>query len=142
MKKLMLIIAFVALIAAPAFSHCGVCAVGEAKGSKGSMHEGKAKGMMEKMMENLGLSDEQVEKINALKKEKMKKKQAAHDEFKAKLKEILSEEQMNKYEEMKGKHHDHKGSMMEHKGSKGSDHENHKGHDHDHGHKHEHKGSH
>ena len=101
----------------------------------GSMSEEKMQEKMNKMKDKLGLSDEQFEKVKALKKAKHEKKKAAWEEKKAKMKsireeymagmkEILTAEQLEKYEAMKekkGSDRDHKGSHHEYKGSKGSE---------------------
>jgi hypothetical protein len=67
------------------------------------------------MTADLGLSDEQKGKVEAIMKEKMEQKKALkeehradmdslHENFKAQLKGILTEEQMTKWEAMKDEH--------------------------------------
>ncbi len=108
MKKLTLTFLMLILSASIASAHCGVCGVGEAKGSdkgsaKGSMKT-DMKEKMNKMYEGLNLTDDQKAKIAVLKETKHKAIQAAKDEFKAGLKEILTEEQLAAFEMMHSNH--------------------------------------
>ena len=118
------------------YAHCGMCSLSK---EDGDWVEKK----VQKMTENLGLSQEQAAQMRVLMNEKMEKKkaiqseksdalEAVKEEYSAKIKALLTDEQKVKYEVMmkgraangmKGSGHDH-----EHKGShgemKGSDYEN------------------
>lgn len=98
------------------YAHCGVCGLRSAKDSDWL---GKK---MTMMTENLGLSDEQATQVEALIKEKVEKKKAVMDEYTAKIKALLTDEQNAKYDAMKAEKTkgSMKGSYHEHKGSKGS----------------------
>jgi len=143
MKKLTLLVVLAILFsAAPVFAHCGMCGMGEAKGSdKGSMSENWTAEKTASLTEALGLSEEQAAQVtaalevkkskkNALKEEKKANMDAIRDEFHAALKSILTAEQLEKHEammaekekmkaEMKGGDHHH----GEHKGSGHDEHE-------------------
>lgn len=116
---------FISVVSAQA--HCGKCGIGDApKGEAQEMVTDK----LDKMTKDLKLSAEQKAQVQSFMKEKMEKKHhimeekkaaldALHEEFKAKLKGVLSEEQMKKWEsaqdekgEMRGKcPHGKKGKM-------------------------------
>lgn len=137
MKKLIILTVLLAFAGVtPVFAHCGKCGVGDDK----KVMDVDAK--VEKLTKKLGLSEDQANKLRPVLQEKMDKKkalkekkmadmQAIHDDYQAKLKGILTPEQLTKYEAMKKEMMEHKGSMMD--GQKGSmDMED----------MHEHKGSH
>jgi hypothetical protein len=125
MKKLIILTALLAFagMATPVFAHCGKCGVGDDK----KVMDVDAK--VEKLTKKLGLSEDQANKLKPVLQEKMDKKkalyekkkadmQALHDDYQAKLKGILTPEQLSKYEAMKEGMMEHKGSMMDgHKGS-------------------------
>ena len=127
MKKLAFLLSVIFLMStAPAFAHCGMCGIGEAKGEMaGEMTGDMADKKVEKMKEELGLSDEQAAQVKALVEKKIAAKQKAQDDFKAGLDAILTDEQKAKKMEMKEEHME-KGS----KGSKGSHHDHGDGHEH------------
>ncbi len=96
-KYLMLVVVGVVLSASNgAFAHCGSCGVGDAVHAEAD----KAAMKSDKMGEDLGLSDEQKAQVKAAMEEKMALKQAAVDAYHAKLKTILNEEQLKKYNAM------------------------------------------
>jgi len=118
MKKMILMIVLgLILTASPVFAHCGMCGVDGKKGDKKArVHTGEVDGKVKKMTKTLGLSEEQSQKVKAIIEAKMEKKKAVHeemeskmnairDEFKASMKEVLTPEQMEKFEDMpmKGK---------------------------------------
>lgn len=107
MRKLILSLLLLSLSALPAFAHCGMCGVGDKKDA-GSMADKK----VEAMTAELGLSEEQATQLKAIMNEKMEKKSALHEkqtaemdavkeEYKSKLKSVLTEEQLKQYESMK-----------------------------------------
>ncbi len=59
---------------------------------------------MERMTKELNLNEEQKTKMDALFKEQHEKYKAIHEETRARLKEILTPEQMTKMDEMKKRH--------------------------------------
>ncbi len=66
-------------------------------GRKGDRNQEK---MLEKVKEELGLSDEQLQKFRELKAEEMQKMREFRDAQDKKIRELLTEEQRAKYEEM------------------------------------------
>jgi periplasmic protein CpxP/Spy len=98
-------------------AQCGKCGMGdEAKVERQDMVGEK----LNQMSKDLKLSAEQRVQVESILKEKMEKKhqimeqhkaamEALHGEFKAKLKSVLSEEQMTKWEAQKDKMGDMKG---------------------------------
>jgi len=145
---LLITLTILAVGAGSALAHCGMCGIGEAKGSKGSMKENWAEEKVKNMTDELGLSEEQASQVSAIMKEKMDKKiaiyeekktkmEAVKEEYKGKLKKVLTDEQFEKYTAMKekkkaereekgsghehkGSHHEDKGSYFDHKDRKGS----------------------
>ena len=117
-KILFMVLAGLFVAAATAQANCGRCGMGDMP--KAQAQE-PVKRHLDKMAKDLKLSDEQKARVEVIMKEKMEKKDrimkekmvamdALHEEFKAKLKGVLSEEQMKKWEagqehkgEMKGK---------------------------------------
>lgn len=110
MKKVLgILLAFLFLTAGNAFAHCGKCGMGDDPSmDMTAMAEEKAG----KMAKDLSLTDEQKSKVASIIKEKMRNKRslmeakdkamdALHEEFQTKLKGILTEEQMKKWEEKK-----------------------------------------
>lgn len=108
-KVLAIVITALLLTSGNAQAHCGKCGVGDApKSDIDTMLNEKT----EMLTKKLNLTDDQKAKVQAILKEKMAKKQeimdqkhnamdALHEEFKAKLGAILTEEQMKNWEEMK-----------------------------------------
>lgn len=149
MKKVLFVLALIlSLSGTQAFAHCGVCGVGEAKGSghedhdhgdhKGSHMDGEK--MQEKMdkkaamlSEKLGLDERQQAQLKTIMEEKAAKKKemkaenhdamkTLQDETHAKIEAILNDEQKTKFAEINSMK-DEKGSMKNKKmedGEKGS----------------------
>lgn len=128
-KQLILITAILMVTAGPVFACCGFCDLSK----KGSNHDEWKKAKIEKMTTELGLSADQVTQVEALLSDKIEKKKAVWDEakkekaaireeYKTKLKSILTAEQLEKHTAMmeeKESKREHKGSDYEHE--KGSD---------------------
>lgn len=121
MQKIMwMVMAVLFLAIGSAQAHCGKCGVGEAAPAQMKDAKDSSAAKVDKLAKDLKLSDEQKVKVEALVKEKLEKKQkimadkesamdALHEDFKAKLKSALSEEQYKSWEagldksgEMKG----------------------------------------
>lgn len=95
------------LIAGNASAHCGKCGLGDAPDKDMKAMAGERN---DKMAKELGLNDEQKGKLSALMNEKMEKRHAImeenrkamdalHEDFQAKLKGFLTEDQVKKLEE-------------------------------------------
>ena len=82
-KLLLLTLGLILASSTTAFAHCGMCGEEDDHGKKGSMMKEE---MMEKkadmMKENLGLTDEQAEKLKAAKMKKKEKMKEAKEEYK------------------------------------------------------------
>ena len=121
MNKTILMTTLILMSAAgPAFAGCGMCGVGEAKKGHHAMKEELAAEKVKKMTKQLDLSAEQAKQLEAIMQEKMDKKKAVHEEtekkmdairedFQAKLKTVLTPEQLEKYNSMKDKKEDNPG---------------------------------
>ena len=119
-KILTLLLGSILLAGGAAHAHCGACGVGDSD-AKAMKKDKKMAAHMGKMHHKLGLSDDQAAKMDAAKKEKMKKIEAARAEYMAAVKSILNEEQMEKFMKMKGsKKGSKKGSGKVHGSKKGS----------------------
>ena len=100
----------IALVLAGVFALAPASIAAEKKGKKKPEAGQKAKGKGNPILEKLGLSDDQKKEFMALQKETAaKRKEAGKDkdaqkavnaEFQSKLKEILSEEQMEQYKKL------------------------------------------
>lgn len=105
MKKIFFSMLIVLLAAGPAFSGCPMCGP---DGKKESVREKKVVEKAKKLSKKLDLSDEQAKRVEDLIFEKMEKKKAVHAEaqqkievikadYRAKLKSILTPEQLERY---------------------------------------------
>ncbi|MBF0386005.1 MAG: hypothetical protein HQL27_09080 [Candidatus Omnitrophica bacterium] len=113
MKRTVYILGLLLVLAATsAYANCGNCGMDakEGAGEHKAMKTPEAKVAM--LQAELGLSEDQVQKIKPLVEEKMakidalreehhQKKEALSEEYTAKIKAILSEEQAMKFEEWK-----------------------------------------
>ncbi|MCR4337058.1 MAG: hypothetical protein NUV91_04545 [Candidatus Omnitrophica bacterium] len=110
MKKITAIILFSLFLTTAAQANCGKCGVGDKhpEANKDQMVSEK----VAKMTAEFNLTDEQKAQVQNLIQEKMTKKeaimeekhkamQALHEDFHAKLKGVLTEEQIKKWESMK-----------------------------------------
>lgn len=110
MKRILwLVLVVLFLTAGNLYAHCGKCGVGdEAVENAAAQVDEK----VAKLTEDLGLDDEQKARLKVIIQEKMDKKQqimadkhkamdALHEDFQAKLKEVLTAEQFKKWEAIK-----------------------------------------
>ncbi|MGD0958692.1 MAG: hypothetical protein ABSB19_02665 [Methylomonas sp.] len=91
-----------AMVMAIPFSVSAAAPDGPDKGGPG-WHEGKR---MEYMSKELGLSDDQKIKLEAIMKTNHEKFKAMREENDKQVEAILTKDQIAKYEEMKKKHHE------------------------------------
>jgi periplasmic protein CpxP/Spy len=82
------------------------------------MMDGMAQKRTEHMTKMLSLTDEQKPKVEAILKTEMEKMKAVHEETKNSLKEVLTPEQMTKFETMHEKHQQMRKERMTDKKSK------------------------
>ncbi|MCA9400757.1 MAG: hypothetical protein KC713_03960 [Candidatus Omnitrophica bacterium] len=143
MKKTMVLFsAAVILSAGPVFAHCGSCGMDDEHGdmiesTKGKMMKEVKKGdwvekKLNMMADDLGLTEQQQEEIKAIMKDKAERMEEIHvgagdemkaimDDYEAKLKDVLTEEQYEKHakkvlrmqKEMKHMKMEHTGEMHE-----------------------------
>lgn len=108
-KSLGILLVVLFLTAGNALAHCGKCGMGD---DSGMDMKAMAEEKVGKMAKDLSLNDEQKSRVAAIVKEKMEKKHAImnekhkamddlHEEYKGKLKEVLNEEQLKKWEKKK-----------------------------------------
>lgn len=115
MRKIIgIMLAGLFLVAGNASAHCGKCGIGDA--AQGEDMSAMVDERVSKMSKDLELNDEQKGKVAAIMNEKMEKKHALmeehhkamdalHEDFQTKLKGVLTEEQMKKWDEKKGDGH-------------------------------------
>jgi hypothetical protein len=119
MKRVALLTVVLLATTTMAYAHCGMCKLDK----KGKSPEDWQKKKIEKMTEELSLTEEQVPAVEALVKEKIEKKKAikeecrtnvksVKEEYSGKIRALLDEGQKEKFDEMK------KGCEAEMKGKK------------------------